>query len=310
MSLEVRAEAHHKQMYSDNVKMVAQQTKSLLRDTVTEMPATGKAISAADLIGSVEAQEDNGIDRRNIENVPKMSRRWLVFPNRTRSGQYIDNETKMKQAMDPTSNLTRTHTVAVQRALADKIMGIRYVSKGVFEPRNGGILGAAVDGENPGGSLVALPSKCVTPAGGTGMTLAKLMGGKERLNGDDFGLEDDDEMYCSITPKQVTDLLNIAAATGASLNQFDIDQLKSGKPTTLIGFTWIVTNRSLLDANGDRLCPMWSKNNILGGIWQEVNGRMWNDTGANDTPYVQVDAYADYVRAEDDGVQVITCVES
>lgn len=310
MSLQVITEPHHRQVFTDNVKMVAQQTKSLLRGTVMELPATGEAISAADLIGAVEAQEDNGIDRRNIENVPARSRRWLVFPNRTRSGQYIDKEEKLKSSQDPTSNLVRTHTVGVQRGIADKILGIRYVSKGNFELRAGGILGAASDGKQPGGNLVSLPAGNYTPAGGAGLTLAKLIAAKERLNLDDFGMEDEDEMFCAITPKQVTDLLNIAAATGTALNQFDIDQLKTGKPTTLVGVTWIVTNRSILDGNGDRLCPMWTKNNIVAGLWQDVSGRMWNDTAANNTPYAQVDAYVDVVRVEDGGVQVIACVES
>mgnify|MGYP001034431131 CR=1 FL=1 len=142
------------------------------------------------------------------------------------------------------------------------------------------------------------------------MTLPKCFETKERLNGDDFGLEDDDELFCYIGPKQVTDLLNIAAATGVNLNAFDIEQLKTGKPTTLVGFTWIVGNRSVKDDNGDRLCPVWSKNNILGGLWQDVEGRMWTDTSANNTPYAQVEAYLDVVRAEDDGVHVITCVEN
>lgn len=310
MSLQVITDPHQRQVFTDNVKMVAQQTKSLLRDTIMELPAEGEAKSAADLIGAVEAQEDNGIDRRNIENIPARSRRWLVFPNRTRSGQYIDKQEKLLSTQDPTSNLVRSHTLAVQRGFADKILGIRYVSKGVFEPRAGGILGGASDGKMPGGALVQLPAKSYTAADGVGLTLAKLIASKERLNIDNFGMEDDDEMFCAITPKQVTDLLKIAAATGTSLNQFDIDQLKTGKPTTLLGVTWIVTNRSIRDGNGDRLCPMWSKNNIIGGVWQDVTGAMWPDGSANNTPYAQVDGYLDVVRVEDDGVQVIACVES
>lgn len=311
MSLKVKFEAHHKTMYADNVKQVAQQ-KSVhdkIRGAVTSVPAEGEAMSAADLIGSVEAQEDNGIDRRNIENPPSASRRWLTFPNRVRSGQYIDKQDKMKRAMDPTSVYVKAHTLAVKRALADKILGVRKVSKGVFEIRDGGILGTAVDGKTPGGSKVALPNSCYTPAGGTGMVLNKLLGAKEALNLEDFGLEDDTGMYCAISPLQVTDLLNIAAAAGQNLNTFEQQQLKDGKPTVLIGFTWIVTNRLPRDGNGDRLCPIWSEDNILEGVWQDVQGDMWLDTANNNTPYAQVDAYTDVVRVEDNGVHVITCQE-
>lgn len=309
MSLEIKLEAHHVQMYRDNVKMRAQQLQSHLRNAITEAPASGKAVSAADLVGSVEAQEMEGRDRRNIENVPQNSRRWLVFPKEIRSGQYFDTEDKMRQIRDPQSVGINTHTAAVRRFIDDRIMGIKYVRKGVFELRPGGILGGAVDGENPGANRIQLPAKCFTPHGGTGLTLPKLIATRERLNIDDFGLEDDDELFCAITPKQVTDLLNIAAATGANLNQFDIDQLKTGKPTTLIGFTWIVTNRSYRTEAGIRYCPAWSKKNIIMGVWQDIQGTMWEDGGSNKTPYGRVNAFVDVVRIEDDGVHVIECEE-
>lgn len=310
MSLEVRSSPHQQLSYANNVKMVAQQKKHKLRAAITEVPASGKAVSAADLVGSVEAEEVTGIDRRNIENVPQLSRRWLVFPNKIKSGQYIDDEEKLQKAMDPTSIYVRTHTVAVERMVGDKILGVKYVSKGNFELRAGGIMGVAVDGETPGGATVALPAKCYTAAGGVGLTLGKIKSTKERLNGDDFGLEDDDETFWAISPKQVTNLLDIADGDGASLNAFQQLQLQTGKPTTLLGYTWIVTNRLPLDGNGDRMCPIWTKNNILGGVWRDTRGRMWNDTSADDTPYAVVDNLSDYVRAEDDGVQIVACVEA
>lgn len=309
MSLEVKLEAHHVQMYRDNVQMRAQQMQNRIRAAITEAPATGKAVSAADLVGSVEAQEMEGRDRRNIENVPQNSRRWLVFPKELRSGQYFDTEDKMRQIRDPQSVGINTHTAAVNRGISDRIMGIKYVSKGVFQLRPGGILGGAVDGENPGGARVALPAKCFTVHGGTGLTLPKLIAAKERLNIDDFGIEDDDELFCAITPKQVTNLLNIAAATGVSLNQFDIDQMKTGKPTTLVGITWIVTNRAYKTAANVRWCPIWSKKNVLMGVWQDIKGDIWEDTGSNKTPYGRVNAFVDAVRVEDEGVQVIECQE-
>lgn len=309
MSLQFRSEPHQQQTYADNVKMVAQQKVNKLRATVNELPASGEAMSAADLVGSVEAQESTGVERRNIENPPKLSRRWLIFPNELESGQYIDKEEKLQKAMDPTSVYVQTHTVAVERGLGDKILGVRYVSKGVFELRDGGIMGAAVEGKSPGSGKVSLPAKCYTAAGGVGLTLAKIKTTKERLNGDDFGLEDDDETFWAISPKQVTDLLDIADGDGTSLNAFQQLQLQTGKPTTLLGYTWLVTNRLPVDGNGDRMSPVWTKNNILGGIWQNTLGRMWNDTSMKNTPYAHVGAYADYVRAEDDGVQIVACVE-
>jgi hypothetical protein len=289
--------------------MVAQQTRRTLREAVTEAPCSGEAHSVADLVGAVDAQESDGRDRRNIENVPKNSRRWVVFPTQTESGQYIDKVEKLQKAMDPTSVYVRTHTLAVQRGIGDKILGVEKQPDGTFKIRAGGILGTATDGKAPGSATVALPSGNIIAAGGTGLTLAKLKTSKEKLALREFGLEDEDEMYCAISPKQVTDLLDLADGDGTSLNAFQQLQLMNGKPTSLLGYTWIVTNRLPLDTNGDRMCPVWSRRNIVAGIWQDVEGAMWNDTSAKNTPYAHVGAFVDVVRAEDGGVEVITCVE-
>lgn len=311
MSIAVQSEAHHQLMYANNVQMVAQQTRRTLREAVTEVPCAGEAHSVADLVGAVDAIEGGtGRDRRNPENVPKNSRRWVVYPTETESGQYIDKAEKLQRAMDPTSVYVRTHTVAVQRGLGDKILGVEKQPNGTFKVRPGGILGAASDGKSPGASKVALPAGNFVAASGAGLTLAKLKTSKEKLALREFGLEDDDdEMYCAISPKQVTDLLDIADGDGSSLNAFQQIQLMNGKPTPLLGYKWIVTNRLPINADGARMCPVWSKRNIVAGIWQDVEGRMWNDTSAKNTPYAHVGAFIDCVRVEDGGVEVIECVE-
>lgn len=307
-AIESLIEQHHRVMFRDNVQMVAQQTRNPLRGAVTEAPASGEAMSAADLVGTVEAMEDDGRNRRNEENRPANTRRWLIRPNRIKSGQYIDTPEKLDKAMDPTSVYVRTHTTAVQRAIADRIMGIRREG-GEFVLREGGILGAATEGKNRQ-TKVSLPSKCFTLANSEGLTLAKLKEGVERLQTDEFGVEDDDTIYCAITPRQKTNLLDLADGNGESLNAFAQMQLMNGKPTSLLGITWIMTNRLFRTSAGVRYCPMWTRRNIVMGVWMDVAGDIWNDTHADNTPYARVQAYVDVVRIEDDGVQVIECDES
>lgn len=308
MSLDVRAEAHHIQTYRDNVLMVAQQMKGRIRPVITDVPASGEAVAASDLVGRVRASRVSPVERRNIENPPENSRRWLVFPNPVKSGQYISTAEKLRRAMDPTSTYVQAHTAAVVREIDDIAMGIIEGDEGVFSVGTGGILGAAVTGKNPGSSTSSLPSACYTLVGGTGLTLDKIKEAKERLTKDEFGLEDDDPLYCAITPKQVTDLLNLADGDGTALNAFQQMQLQSGKPTPLLGFNWIVTNRLPL-VGGDRYCPMWSKKNIVMGVWQDIQGEMWNDTHADNQPYARVQAFVDCVRVQDRGVHVIICNE-
>ena len=309
MSIAVRAEAHHIQTYKDNVAMVAQQKKGRIAPLLTSVPASGEAMDAAELVGRVRAQRGQSRDRRNIENPPMNNRRWLTFPEPIKSGQYIDKAERLQRAMDPTSKYVEAHTMAVIRERDDIAMGIIELENGVFALNRGGILGAAVEGKNPGGAPVVMPARCFSASGGVGLTLAKLLESKERMNIDEFGLDDDDPIYCSITPKQVTNLLQLADGDGLSLNAFQQIQLMNGKPTSLLGFTWVVNNRLPLDSAGARMCPLWSKKNIVEGVWQELQGTMWNDTHADNTPYAKVEAFVDTVRVEDLGVHVLPCVE-
>lgn len=306
-------EQHHALTYGNNVQLVTQQQTSRFRMAVTDVACTGEAHAAADLIGSLEYVEMQGRERSNLENPPENTRRWLIFPNEIKSGQYIEREEIFQQLYNPSSKLVQGHTMAINKGIDDKILGISRSDStpGKFVVTGAGILGRATEGKRPG-SATALPSAQIDPHGGTGLTIRKLIDAKEALMADEFGMEDNpmDAIYCAITPRQVTDLLNIVEGTKDSLNAFQQMQLASGKPTTLMGITWIVTNRLPKTDAGIRSCPIWSKRNIALGIWEDVNGNMWNDTHADNLPYARVRARVDCVRIEDKGVRVIECQEA
>ncbi|WP_101339731.1 phage capsid protein [Cereibacter azotoformans] len=301
-------EAHHRLMYAQSVTMVAQQTRDPFAGAVTDASATGEAQSVTDLVDAGEYAYGEERSRRNPEMPISGSRRWVVMPPVIESGQYIDKEDKWRTATDPTSTIVTTHTRRVIRGKADRTLGIRKDGDGNYSVQDGGILGYATEGKR-GAARVGLPSSQFVPVGTTGLTLDKLRDAVKTLKLDDFGMEDDDPLYCSITPNQEDDLLAIAAASGANLNTFSIDQLRTGKPTMLMGVNWILTNRLPVDAADSRLCPIWSKKNIVRGIWQDVQGDMWNDTHAKNLPYAYVSAYIDCVRVQDKGVIAIECKE-
>ncbi|MEO1637773.1 MAG: phage capsid protein [Pseudomonadota bacterium] len=310
MSFEKLVEDHHKLEFSGNVKMVAQQMQNPIRNAVTIVPATGEAQDAADLIGKLEYEEGEDRSRRNPENVPNRSRRWLVRPTVIETGQYLDKEDKFDAAMDPTSPLFRNHVLAVERGVQDRILGVRRnKSTGKFEISGSGVFGTASEGKR-GGTKKTLPAANYVPHASAGLTTEKLRAAAEAMELEDFGFEGDMGIYCAISPKQKTDLLNLALATKTQLNQFDLKQIETGKPTTLLGITWIFTNRLPYNADGQRLLPMWTKDNIVCGMWQDVQGRIWNDGSAKNLPYIYADAYPDAVRIEDIGVRIIECVES
>jgi len=303
----MNVEQHHRLLYAGSVQMVAQQTRDPFAGLVTDVSANGESQSTADLMDAGEYAYGEDRSRRNPEMPVTGTRRWLVRPPVIESGQYIDTEDKFATATDPTSAVVTTHTRRVLRGKADRTLGIRRID-GEFVVADGGILGSAISGKRPGAAS-ALAGGLFVPHGSTGLTLTKLKDTVKALNLDDFGIEDDDPLYAAITPHQKDDLLDIVAATGATLNAFGIEQLMKGKPTMLMGINWVMTNRLPKNAAGHWLIPVWSKKNIVRGIWQDVQGDMWNDTSAKNKPYAYVSAYVDCTRIEDKGVRVIECVE-
>lgn len=310
MSFEQTVEQHHKETFRGNVQMVAQQIQNPLRNAVTILPASGQAMRAADLLGKKKARRGApDRERRNPDIPTGRSARWLIRPEATDIGEYIDKVDEFDLAMDPTSHLFRNNMVAMEQAVADIILGVEEDDAGGFSVAGSGILGLATEG-NKTKTTKALPAANYVAHNNTGLTLDKLRAMKKALKKKNFGLEDDDPLFGLIAPDQEDDLLGIAEQTKTALNLFSLEQLREGKASRLMGITWLMTNRLPYDANGNRMCPFWSKKNILVGMWQDVAGKIWNDTGAKNLPYMYFDVYADAVRVEDDGVRVIECKEA
>lgn len=310
MSLEMLVEQHHKVQYAASVQMVAQQKKNALEGTVTEVAARGEAQSVAEFIHDGEYMISEPGSRRNPENPASKSRRWIVFPEKMVSAQYIEEEEKFKTATDPTSGYVTEHVRRVLRGKQDKILGLAKGENGQMQIAHGGIFGIAREGKVPGAGT-PLPSSQYVPHGNTGLTIDKLRDTLLTLRKAEFGMEEDNHLYAAIAAEQIDDLIAIAQQSAGSLNAFNIEQLRSGKEAPLMGFNWIRTNRLPFAADGEtRLIPVWAKNNIILGRWQGVEGKMWNDPHAENLPYVHVSARYDCVRAQDKGVVVIECKQA
>ena len=302
-----QVEEHHRITYANSVRMVAQQTRDPFAGRVIDTAASGEAKSATDMLDDGEYAYGEDRSRRNPENPVKGTRRWLIRPPVIESGQYFDIEDTLDGSIVPNSQKVRAHTVRVMRGKADRTLGIRKVD-GTFVVSDGGILGHAFEGKRATNKK-SLPAAQYMAHGSTGLTLAKLREAKLHLRKNDFGVEDNDQIYCAITAQQEDDLLAIAEEAKEALNAFSIEQLREGKPTRLMGIEWIMTNRLPVNAAEHRLCPMWTRNNVERGIWRDVTGSIWNDTSAKNLPYAHVSAYIDCVRIEDIGVIAIECVE-
>jgi len=310
MSFEYQVEQHHKLQYAGDAVMVAQQLQNPLRNAVTIVSANGEAMSTADLMGEEEYVRGKSRDTRNPEVGGQDTRRWLVYPEyAVEHGKTIFKEDTFKKMMDPSGNTMRKGIAAVERGIFDTILGIEKKSNGTFSVTGSGIMGRATEGARPGAAS-ELPAGNTIVHGGIGLNTEKLRTATEAMELENFGLETEDEIFALISPKQKTDLLNLALATKVNLNQFDIDQIKSGRPTSLLGITWMFSNRVPVNAAGNRLVPIWSKSNIVAGFWQDLQSQIWNNPERKNLPYVFTDALLDCVRHQDGGVRIVECVET
>ncbi len=312
MTYRQNVEASHRRTYANNVQMVAQEMASKIRSAVTIATGlTGDVHNVRDLLDEAGYNEAEDYSTENPEIHSKLDPVWLIRPKVIEWGRTIFKEDQFDLAMNPTSQFIANGVRACERGVFDRFVGIRPKVGGGFEISGNGILGDRVSGKDHG-TKTALPGSQYLAHGGTGMTLDKLIQAREALELGDFGLDEDlsSELFCLLSPKQKTDLLNIAAATGTALNQFELDQIKQGKPTTLMGATWIFTNRLPTNSSGHRICPMWTKSNVVGGFWQDIQGDMWNRSESKNRPYAYNDCYPTGTRLQDKGVIAIPCVEA
>lgn len=303
MPLDTRVEQHHRLLFTENFMLATQQRGSKLRPFVTEQPCSGEGAVAADIIGEISYRRGTGRQRNNIENVPENNRRWLVYRDPIETGQYLDTVDKFRQINRPDSRLMEAHVAAIRRGVDDTILGLDEDGK-VGE---GGILGKITEGKRPGGAGIGLPAEYRTLHNSTGLTIGKLRAARKKL-----GLSENDLEFVTpvmaITTNQHDDLLGIVESASANLNMLEQPHIVEGKVRRLLGFNFVEINR-LPKTNSTRHCPVWLRDKIVLGVWQDITPAMWNDTHAKNTPYIHVEAYMDCTRTEDSGVHVIECNE-
>jgi hypothetical protein len=165
---------------------------------------------------------------------------------------------------------------------------------------------AAVDnvmtGEN-GTTSTALPEAQKIAAGGTGLTVVKLLQANEILEGAD--LEDEAPRVLVCTAQQLTNLLNSTEVKSADYNT--VKALAAGHIDTFMGFKFKKIKR-LRKSGNDRTCVAWVK----GAIKRFTGDRMSSIDKRPDLSYA-TQIYSSWnfgaARVYDEGVVQIICVE-
>lgn len=163
--------------------------------------------------------------------------------------------------------------------------------------------GSVFTGES-GTTSTAFDSAYAIAAGGTGLTLAKLLSTREILELAD--LEDGAQRVIVCSPKQITDLLNTTEVKNADYNT--VRALAAGQIDTFMGFKFVYSNL-LSKASTTRTCFA-----MVTGAVKLVKGAMKTTITIREDMSRATQIFSSWdlsaVRIYDEGVVKIDCTES
>lgn len=168
----------------------------------------------------------------------------------------------------------------------------------------------AIDGDEAV-TEVPLPSSQIIPvnlagAGNTGLTKAKVLEAKERL--DAAEVDEEEPRFALVSSKQLTNLFNITEVTSSDYNT--VKALVRGEINEWMGFNWIRTERLNVDANGYRRTLFYAQ----GAIGMAMGEEVFTDIGVRRDKSLSTQIFVDYsgdaTRLEDEKVIQCLCNEA
>jgi len=274
------------QQYSANVQMLSQQMGSLLRDKVRVESITGKN-AFLDQVGAVTAVEKTSRHSDTPQIDTPHARRRISLSD-YEFADLIDQNDKVRLLIDPTSSYAQAAAMAMGRAIDDVIITAA--------------LGTAYTGET-GSTSTANANQIVHGSGG--LTVAKLRTAKQTLDLSD--VDPSIPRHIIVSPKQISDLLNITEVTSSDFNT--VKALANGEINTYLGFNFIVSNRLSLSGT-TRSCIAFAQDGLALGIGKDVNARIDERADKSYATQVYYCMSIGATRMEEDKVVEVQCTES
>ncbi len=274
--------------FSANIQMLSQQMGSLLRNAVDVESVNGEK-AFFDQVGAAAAvlRTSRHADTPIVDT--PHSRRMVTMSD-YEYADLIDDQDKVRLLVDPTSTYSRAAAAAMGRAMDDVILSAA--------------LGVSQTGKD-GSSTTSLPNAQKIGHASAGLTLAKLIEAKEKL--DSGNVDPSITRHIVVSPAQVSDLLNNTTVTSSDYNT--VKALAMGEINTFVGFNFIVSNRLAVDGNADRRVIAFATDGIKCAIGKEPSARI--DERADKSYATQV-YYCQSVgatRMEESKVVEIACNE-
>ncbi len=275
------------QQYSANVQMLSQQMGSLLRDTVDSESVNGdKAFFEQVGQAAAQARTTRHGDTPLMET--PHSRRMVTLTD-YEYADLIDDQDKLRMLIDPTSTYARAAAAAIGRAMDDTIISA---------------MGGTAKTGTTGSTSTALPSAQKIAHGSTGLTIAKLVTAKKKL--DEKSVDASIPRYIVVSPEQIEDLLNSTTVTSADFNT--VKALVQGDIDTFVGFKFITSNR-LTDDGTSRLCYAWAQDGMKLAIGKEPTAKIDERSDKSYATQVYYCSSFGSTRMEEEKVVEIACNE-
>ena len=276
------------EQYKSNVFHLAQQKGSKLRDAVRTESIVGKS-HFFERIGSTAAVKRTSRHADTPRVDTPHSRRKVTMDDYDWA-DLIDDSDKVRLLISPQSEYAKAGAYAMGRTMDDAI--IAAATGNAF----GGV---------SGGSTIALPAGQKIAHGSTGLTIAKLISAKEKLDAANVDPDEARTLVCSA--KQISDLLGTTQITSSDFNS--VKALVQGDIDTFMGFRFIRSERLGTDSNGNRQVLAFTNTSMGLALGKDIQTKISERADKNYSTQVYLCMTIGATRVEDEKVLEIACTE-
>ena len=272
--------------------LLAQQRESRLAGTVrTDPDMLAGRFGYYDRIGAVSMGKRTARHQDTLIIEVPHSRRRITLAD-YEMAHLLDKQDVMRLVADPQGKYMQNAIAAANRGKDDIIIAAADA------------VSYAIDEDNAA-TAIALPSSQIVVAGGTGLTLDKMLTVKETLDSAEIG--DDTERVAVISSKQVTNLLKTTEVKNADYNS--VKALAEGKIDTFMGFRFIRSER-LKKTGTERRCLFYVRDAIGLAVGEDITTDISRRADKGNATQLLVTMSMDATRIEDEKIVVVDCVET
>jgi len=276
------------EQYKSNVFHLAQQKGSKLRDAVRTESIVGKS-HFFERIGSTAAVKRTSRHADTPRVDTPHSRRKVTMDDYDWA-DLIDDSDKVRLLISPQSEYAKAGAYAMGRTMDDVI--IAAATGNAF----GGV---------SGGSTIGLPAGQKIAHGSAGLTIAKLIEAKEKLDAANVDPDEARTLVCSA--KQISNLLGTTQITSSDFNS--VKALVQGDIDTFMGFRFIRSERLGTDANGNRQVLAFTNTSMGLALGKDIQTKISERADKNYSTQVYLCMTIGATRVEDEKVLEIACTE-